>query len=278
MSLRVRRSRPIKLVAAAVTAAAACSFLAPAALAAGPPPNDTAAAAIAVIKGYTAVVDTTGATTDADDTQLNASCGAPATDASVWYTYQGDGSGVLVDTNGSDYSSGISVGVGTPGNLETVACGPTAVGFLAEVGTTYYIQVFDDQLDLAGTGGSLHIAVADTPPPPGVDVTINPKGTFSSKTGTATISGTYSCTNAEFIDLFLQARQRVGRGFVDGFGEVFAVATCDGTVHPWSAEIFPDGGKFAGGKSITVSVGFACGVVECGLGFTEQVVQLNGKK
>ena len=30
-------------------------------------------------------MDTTEATTDADDAEANAGCGAPATDASVWY-------------------------------------------------------------------------------------------------------------------------------------------------------------------------------------------------
>lgn len=278
MSFLSRRPRSVRTLTAVVTVAATCGLLAPAAHAASPPPNDTAAAAVAVAKGYTAVVDTTAATTDADDTQVNASCGAPATDASVWYTYQGDDTGVLIDTTGSSYSSGITVATGTPGNLQTIACGPTAVGFFAASGDTYYIQVFDDQLDGAGNGGSLQLAVADTPPPPGVDVTINPKGTFNSKTGTATVSGTYSCTNAQFLDLFVQARQRVGRGFVDGFGEMFSEGTCDGATRTWTAEIFPDGGKFAGGKSITVSIGFACGVVECGIGFNEQVVQLTGKK
>ena len=50
---------------------------------------------------------TTGATTDADDAQLNTTCGAPATDASVWYSLQGSGKGVVADVSSSDYSAGV---------------------------------------------------------------------------------------------------------------------------------------------------------------------------
>jgi hypothetical protein len=53
---------------------------APAALAA-PPSNDTFAGARPDVSE---LLDTTEATTDSDDAQLNATCGAPATDASVW--------------------------------------------------------------------------------------------------------------------------------------------------------------------------------------------------
>jgi hypothetical protein len=50
---------------------------------AAPPSNDTFASATLVDFGFSEVLDTTEATTDGDDAQLNASCGAPATDASV---------------------------------------------------------------------------------------------------------------------------------------------------------------------------------------------------
>lgn len=53
--------------------------------AAAPPTNDTFAGSVVIgAVPFSATVDTTEATTDAIDTQANAGCGAPATDASVW--------------------------------------------------------------------------------------------------------------------------------------------------------------------------------------------------
>jgi hypothetical protein len=268
--------RSTRLVLATALAMGALGITAPAALAA-PPSNDTFGGATAATLGFSEVLDTTEATTDADDAQLNAECGAPATDASVWYSFAGSDTGVVVDVSQSDYSAGVLVGVGSQGNLELVTCGPGAVGFFAEAGTTYYVLAIDDQLDESGNGGSLNISFNDAPPPPTVDITVNRLGTFNSRTGVATISGTYTCDNADFIDVFIDARQKVGRFTVVGFGEFFDFDTCDGESHTWSAEVFPDNGKFAGGKTLTLAFAFACGAFECAESFVEQTVQLRGK-
>jgi hypothetical protein len=113
----------------------AIGISAPAALAA-PPGNDTFGGATAATLGFSEVLDTTEATTDADDAQLNESCGAPATDASVWYAFTGSDIGVVVDVSQSDYTAGVLVGSGSQGNLLLEACGPGAVGFFASAGTT----------------------------------------------------------------------------------------------------------------------------------------------
>jgi hypothetical protein len=268
--------RSIRLVLATALAVGALGITAPAALAA-PPSNDTFSGATAATLGFSEVLDTTEATTDADDAQLNAECGAPATDASVWYSFAGSDTGVVVDVSQSDYSAGVLVGVGSQGNLQLVTCGPGAVGFFAEAGTTYYVLAIDDQLDESGNGGSLNISFNDAPPPPTVDITVNRLGTFNSRTGVATISGTYTCDNADFIVVFIDARQKVGRFTVVGFGEFFDFDTCNGEPHTWSAEVFPDNGKFAGGKTLTLAFAFACGAFECAEGFVEQTVQLRGK-
>lgn len=244
---------------------------APAALAA-PPANDTFTGATVATLGFSEELDTTEATTDADDAQLNASCGAPATDASVWYAVQGTDAGVVVDVSQSNYAAGVLVGVGSQGNLLTVTCGPGAVFFFAEAGTTYYVLAID--FDGIGNGGLLNIAFNEIPPPPTVDVTINRTGKVNTRTGVATISGTYTCTNGDFIDVFVDARQSVGRFAILGFGSFFDFGTCDGTPRAWSADVFPQNGKFAGGKSMTVAYSFACGPFECTNGFTEQKVQL----
>jgi hypothetical protein len=260
---------------AAAAALVALGALAPSALAAAPS-NDTFSGATAATIGFTEALDTTQATTDADDAQLNSSCGAPATDASVWYAFTASDTGVVVDVSQSNYSAGVLVGVGTEGNLQTVACGPGAVAFFADAGTTYYVLAIDDQSDVGGNGGQLSISFNPIPPPPTVDFTVNRTGTVNTRTGVATISGTFTCTNGDFIDVFIDARQSVGRFVIEGFGEFFEFGTCDGTARAWSADVFPQNGKFAGGKTMTLNFATSCGAFECSDGFVEQTVMLRG--
>jgi hypothetical protein len=245
--------------------------------AAAPPSNDTFTGATPVTLGFSEELDTSEATTDTDDAQLNASCGAPATDASAWYSFTtAVDTGVIVDVSESSYSAGVLVGVGTQGNLETVECGPGTVGFFAAPGTTYYVLAIDDQLDGGGNGGTLRISFNEAPPPPAVDITVDPVGTFDARTGFATITGTYVCTNGDFIDVFGEARQGVGRFTIVGFFEFFDVDTCDGTTRSWSADVVPENGRFAGGKAMTVTFAFSCGAFQCAEDFDEQTVQLRG--
>jgi hypothetical protein len=77
--------------------------------------------------------------------------------------------------------------------------------------------------------------------------------------------------------VFVDARQNVGRFTVAGFGGFFDFDTCDGESHTWSADVFPDNGKFAGGKTVTLAFAFACGPFECAEGFAEQTVRLRGR-
>jgi hypothetical protein len=74
------------------------------------------------------------------------------------------------------------------------------------------------------------------------------------------------------------ARQQAGRFVVSGTFDFFDMGTCDGASHNWSASVYPQAGKFAGGKALTVSFAYACGAFECGYGYAEQVVILQGKK
>jgi len=245
---------------------------------AAPPSNDTFPNATSASLGFSEQLDTSEATTDADDAQLNTNCGAPATDASVWYALPGSDQGVVVDVSQSNYSAGVLVGVGTQGNLSIVACGPGAVAFFAASGETYYVLAIDDQFDGGGNGGNLSISFNEVAPPPTVDITVNRFGNVNARTGIATISGTYTCTNGDFIDVFVDARQNVGRFAIFGSGEFFDFGTCDGTSHTWSAQVFPQNGKFAGGKTLTLNFATSCGAFECSFGFVEQTVQLRGGK
>jgi hypothetical protein len=244
------------------------------------PSNDTFGGATVVSLGFSQQLDTTEATTDADDAELNFGCGAPATDASVWYSFTAaaDG-GVVVDVSQSDYSAGVLVGYGSAGSFLNVVCGPGTVGFTAVAGVTYYILAIDDQGDgNFSNGGTLHISFNAALPPPTVDVTVDPIGRVNLQTGVAYLTGTYTCSSADLIQLFGEARQVLPRFVVAGSFEFGDIITCDGTVHPWSATVVPQSGKFAGGKAMTVTFAFSCNDFECADDYVEQTVILRGGK
>ncbi len=178
--------------------------------------------------------------------------------------------------SGSDYSAGAIVASGGPGAWVLEACAPGAVGWFATVGQTYTILAFDDQFDGAGNGGTLDITIDVAPPPPSIDITVNPTGGFT-KAGSAIISGTVTCTGAaDFASVEAEVRQSVGRvATVRGFG--FFETTCDGTTQQWTIEAIPDSGLFRGGKAVSVTFAIACGAFDCGVDFEERIVKLSGK-
>ena len=267
----------MRRLSSSVCLASIMSFLLVAPALAAAPSNDTYAGSVTIGSiPFSDALDTTEATTDADDTEWNLSCGAPATDASVWYTFtSATDQGVLVDTAGSDYTTGIAAVSGSPGSFVTEACGPDAIAFFAAAGVTYSIVVFDDQFDGAGNGGMLSLSVETAPPPPAVDVTVDPTGTFNAQTGSATISGTVTCTGEiDFAFIDVQLSQRVGRFIVSGFGSTDF--PCDGTTHAWSVEVFGQNGLFKGGRAVSVTFALACDPFQCGEDFEETTVRLKG--
>lgn len=273
---RVRSSTAIAVTTAFAAASLFVGALSSGSVAAAPPSNDVFGGATNASLGFFETLDTTDATTDADDQEANTFCGAPATDASVWYAFTPTSdSGVIVDVSGSDYSAGVIVVSGAPGAFDLVTCGPGAVVFFAGAGTNYYVLAFDDQFDGGGNGGSLQISFNVAPPPPTVDVTVDPTGRFN-KDGTATLSGTFTCADADFVEIFGDVSQAVGRFTIRGFFGFFASGSCDGTPQHWTADVFADNGTFKGGRSLAVTFSFACGPVQCADGFGSQTVQLKG--
>jgi hypothetical protein len=111
------------VVLISLVALSSLAFAAPA-LAAAPPPNDTYAGRVTVEPlPFSASLDTSGATSDADDVDINTFCGAPATDASVWYEFTATADAtILVDVSASSYSAGVFVGTGSRGSFVGVAC------------------------------------------------------------------------------------------------------------------------------------------------------------
>jgi hypothetical protein len=209
---------------------------------------------------FTDTVDTTEATTDADDAELTAQCDAPATDASVWYEHTASSdAGLLVETLEADYAVGIIVATGAPGSFSLVTCGPFNVSFPTVAGETYVILMFDFTEEDEVTGGSLSMRLRDMPPPPELEFTIDGVGSFDPVTGSATIRGTVTCTGGDessktFIDF--QVSQLVGRFRINGQG--FATFTCDGSTQGWAGDAFADNGKFGGGKVSVHAFAFVC--------------------
>lgn len=241
------------------------------------PVNDVYAGRVVIgSMPFTDSLDTTEATTDSDDVEMNPDiCGAPATDASVWYelTPASDGA-VIVDVSASTYSAGVIVATGSPGSFSFVTCGPGVVIFDALATETYSILAFDDQLDEDGmSGGTLNITVDAAPPAPEVAVTVDPVGHFT-KSGSAIVSGTVTCTgtNVDFAFIDIQLQQRVGRAVINGFGSIDI--SCDGDTHAWSAEVFADNGTFKGGHAATIIFALACDPLFCGEAFEEATIKL----
>lgn len=259
-----------KIIIAGIAAVGLVGATAGPAVAAAPG-NDIARRAVPVSLDLTLRQDTTEATTDQTDARVNARCGAPATDASVWYSYAAAASGaVVVDVSRSTYSAGVIVTTGGSNGL--VACGPGSVLFTTEPGVTYYILAFDDQNDGGGNGGDLVISFIDGGGIPAVSLAVSPNGRVDAA-GDATIHGTYSCENGNGIELsgsLLQLRARA----ITGSFDVVETGTCDGTVRTWQTVVTPDDGRFTTDKALVTSFGFTCGQFLCSEGYAERVIRL----
>jgi hypothetical protein len=244
---------------------------APVAFAAAPGNDTWAGRTIVSSLPFSETIDTTEATTDADDVEANAICGAPATDASVWYEFTpADDGALIVDVSASDYSSGVLVVTGAPGSFNIEACGPGGIAFEVFAGVAYSIMAIDDQNDGSGNGGQLSITIDAAPPPPTFDVTVNPVASFHHD-GSATVTGTVTCTDADFAEMSVQLTQRVGRRTINGTG--FGFVICDGSTQDWAVDVFGDNGLFRGGKAASATVVFGCGFF-CSEVFFEQTVRL----
>jgi hypothetical protein len=271
------RLKQLRYLAAAFVVGAGLVLVGAGPAQAAAPDNDTFAGAVGITSlPFTATVDTTEATTDRDDANANADCGAPATDASVWYSFTAtEDAAVIADVSQSSYSAGVLVVTGTPGAFQIWACGPQTIGFPVTAGETYYLLMIDDQSDGSGNGGQLKVNIDIAPPTPTITATVDPTASFNSKTGSATVHGTFTCSGpAVYAEVDVELHQRVGRGEVVGFN--FTQITCDSTPQPWTLEIFPEiGTKFAGGKAASLTFTFVCGVLDCNLDYQEHIVQLS---
>ena len=260
----------------AATALALIPTVAVSAASAATPSNDAVSGATVIGSLPTTITqDTTQATTDAVDAALNADCGAPAINASVWFKYTDvDGAGFVATMENSDYSGGFMVTEGDPSLGNLVACGPTTVGVQTDPGQTYFVVAFSDT---SVNGGNLEVTFDKAPPMPELSVSADSRG-VAYKDGSAQLTGTYSCTNADGWNSEIDGTltQRVGRVKITGYFGVYPLE-CDGATHAWSAQVFSDNGLFRGGKAASVAFGYACGALYCSDGYAEQTVQLSSR-
>lgn len=128
--------------------------------AAVPPSNDGInSATVITTLPFSDNLDTRDATADPAD----GGCGESFDLATVWYTFTpGANMVVRVDTSGSDYSTGVNVYSGTPGNLSLIDCRFTSVTFSSVAGTQYFFMIAACCDDV--NGGDLVFTVDAVPP------------------------------------------------------------------------------------------------------------------
>ena len=221
---------------------------------------------------FRATLDTTGATTDAVDAQANASCGAPVTNNSVWYTFTAGRNhhNIFVDASQSDYSAGVLIATGSPGALTTVACAPAFVTTTTTPGTTYHIMIFDDS-DAAG--GTLRLHVGDAP-----DLALNVDKTAHIDThGVVGLTGAYTCTRATTLHISGSLIEIVGNKIVStGRFDTLGIPSpnCDGSQHSWTGLVLADTTSFAPGQAAVFINASACGQIACTLISQTTVVKI----
>jgi hypothetical protein len=239
------------------------------------PSNDSISGATVISAvPFSITEDTTPATLGPEDTAVGAlGCGSGFTFSnSVWFAYTPSSDQQLgVNTAGSSYSVAGAVVTGTPASFSVVSCFLGSASFQATQGTTYYIDLLQFG---AGSGGTLSLSLTQLVPPNPV-LTVNSSGTFNSKSGAATVSGTASCGLGSSAFLSGSLTQNVGRVFtVSGSGSPADSIVCDGTPHPWSIVVTPFSGVFKGGKA-TASVSLdACNLFTCDFKQVTQTIQL----
>lgn len=263
-----------RVLAASAAALLLTPLVASAALAAAPD-NDSVATATVVTLGQTITQDTSEATSDALDAELNSNCGAPATNGSVWFSYEDTtGAGLLVDLGASSFSAGAMIVAGDPASGGyLMACGPGGVAARGDgTPTTYYVMAFSDTPGV--TGGSLTASFEALPPAPTAALTVDPRAT-AYKDGSLRLTGTYSCSNADGYNSFIDGMvtQTVGRMKIEGWFSVYPLE-CDGAVRPWEAIAWSPNGLFAGGKAANVTFALACGLADCAGTVVEQKIQV----
>jgi hypothetical protein len=170
---------------------------------------------------------------------------------SVWYGFTGTGANVEVNTVGSDFDTYLTVFADYGGGLQWVGCSDDYYGaqsrvvFFAESGVTYYFLA----QGYNGSSGNLTINTAEPPPPPTpftYELTVDPTASVVAKSGLVTLSGTVTCSTPGSVTIYIDAKQKAGRIYIQGGG--YTQTYCDETAPvTWSIQFQGYNGIFKAG-------------------------------
>jgi hypothetical protein len=242
-------------------------------LAAAPDNDDIGSPIVVSAIPYTNTQDTTEATTGPTDPDCD------GTGPTVWYELTPtEDQRLEANTFGSDYDTTLYVGrPDGAGGIDLIDCNDDAGGdvqsrlrFDARQGETYLLMVGAFG---GGTGGNLVFNVDIAPPVVPVELTlsIDTAGRFD-RQGVATISGVVSCSGAEYVELYAELRQQVGRFSIIGYSFDFVECSAEGAT--WQMQIRGITGKYAGGPATAFAFAEACGIDDCVFESVEASVRL----
>lgn len=266
-----------RVVGALVTLALlTVSVFIPSAAHAAAPANDEIGAATAIGSlPFSDVLDTSEATTAADDPFC------AGNGHTVWYTFT-PSADIRLDANtfGSSYDTTISMYTGSPGALTQIACNDDSGSRQSQIvinatgGQTYYVMAGSY---MSSGGGDLTLTLREAPPPPPapeIGLSVDRFGSVDGN-GLATVSGTVTCNQPMFVNLFGSLTQTFAhRITIRGFGGDFV--SCTPPSVPWKLTVFAFSNRFGPGPAQASISGFACNSVGCAFDQRTEGVTLRG--
>jgi hypothetical protein len=228
-----------------IVTVAAVMGMAPAAHAA-PPSNDEPAGATPISAlPFSETVDISEATVGASD-----ACGGVAT---VWYQYTPtEDIRVGFDASQSSIEPVLGLYSGDPANLSLHGCSyyyyPVRIFADLTAGVTYYVSVGSSYYE-PWPGATVTLSVAEAAPPlTSVSTIVNGSGTVN-RDGVATVSGTVTCDQPGYAQIYVNLTQRFNRNLAQGSG--YASTMCGPEPVPWSAEVWTSTGTLFGSGNAT---------------------------
>jgi hypothetical protein len=237
------------------------------------PGNDDQANAIVINTiPYSNTQDTSEATTDDDDPWCSGQ------GPTVWYSFTpSEDIRLEANTFGSDYDTTLLAAVDDgAGGLDVLRCNDDAgddlqsrIRFEAEAGVTYLFMVgaYD-----SGPGGELVFNLLEAPPGQDVSVSLDVAGARFNSDGSATVHGTVSCSGSDWVELYAELSQQVGRFRINGWGWDFVDCSPDAT--PFELHIRSYDGSFAGGPASVYVEAWTCGDDDCAFDVVETTIRL----
>lgn len=215
---------------------------------AAPPSHDDFDHAIVLDNRFGHSLDTTDATTAADDPD----CGNGVS-KTVWYTYTAPDAydATLTASVWTERDMVMGVYKGERGSLEQLSCSParsyeTAFSHVIPAGETVHIMLAD--AGTLGIGGYVQVSFRATPPDVDVELTLTKTGLIETSSGVAVVRGTVECSRDAILRIYGAVRQKQDRKSVTGYFN--ERKRCDeGELELWTARATPSRGTFIKGAA-----------------------------